>query len=216
MQDDRRKFTREAPETRREALVLAALDLMATGGEAAATTRAIAGRAGVSAGMIRHHFATKTDLTRAAFAALMARMTGESRAMLASAPPDPVARLAVFVAASLSAPVVDAARFGLWATFIAQVAHDPGLRTVHRDSYLAYRDTLQSLIAALPDRPDAARARGLAIACNGVIDGLWIEGCAASDLFAPGELAAIGLRSVGALVGHDLHAIHEKLIARHG
>lgn len=202
MPRERRKFTRETPQTRREALVLAALDLMAEGGEAAATIRAIAERAGVTPGLIRHYFATKEELTHAAFAALMARMTEENRAVLAAAPPDPAARLAGFVAAALSVPVVDAGRFSLWATFIARVAHDDGLRRVHRASYLAYRDTLQDLIADLPGCE--ARARDLAIACNGVIDGLWIEGCALPDLFDSAELAQIGVRAVGAIVGHDL------------
>ena len=202
MSAERRKFTRQPEETRREALVLGALELMAEGGESAATTRAIAERAGVTPGLIRHYFATKEDLTRAAFAELMARMTAENRTVLAAAPQDPVARLAAFVGAALSVPVVDAGRFGLWATFIAQVAHDEGLRAVHRASYLAYRDTLEDLIAALPGC--AGQARDLAIACNGVIDGLWIEGCALPDLFSDGELARIGLRSVGALLGQNL------------
>lgn len=208
MSAERRKFTREPPEARREALLTAALELMAEGGVGAATSRAIAARAGVTAGLIRHHFATKDELTHAAFGALMTRMTEENRAVLALAPQDPVARLAVFVAAALTTPVVDARRFGLWATFMAGVAHDAGLRDVHRTSYLAYRDNLETLIAEVPGCRE--HARNLAIAANGVIDGLWLEGCALPEQFASGDLARIGLGAVGAMVGQDLEAAKAK------
>ncbi|HRK43503.1 MAG TPA: TetR family transcriptional regulator, partial [Gemmobacter sp.] len=42
MTGERRKFTREGEERRREALIAAALDLVAEGGPGAATVRAIA------------------------------------------------------------------------------------------------------------------------------------------------------------------------------
>ena len=44
----------------------------------------------------------------------------------------------------------------------------------------------------------------LAIACNAVIDGLWMEGGVLPSAFAPDELSEIGIRSVGALLGIDL------------
>jgi hypothetical protein len=46
--------------------------------------------------------------------------------------------------------------------------------------------------------------RHLAIACNAVIDGLWMEGGVLPEAFAPNELPEIGLRSVGALIGVEL------------
>jgi hypothetical protein len=44
-----------------------------------------------------------------------------------------------------------------------------------------------------------------AIAINAVIDGLWIEGCLAGDIFASGELAGIGKDSVETLLGLEKH-----------
>lgn len=204
--DDRRPYKREGEEVRRDAMIAAALDLIAEGGIAAATVRAIAEIAGVSPGLIRHYFKTKEDLTRAAYQALMERMTQTSALVLDTAPDGAVARLAAFVAASLRPPVVDPAAMGLWAGFIHRVQRDPQLREVHRTTYLGYRDVLQALIAALPRDVDAATLRAEAIACNGVIDGLWLEGCALPEAFVKDELAEIGLRSVGAILGVDLLA----------
>lgn len=203
MAEERRKFRREGEERRRDALISAALDLIAEGGPGAATVRAIADRAGVTPGLIRHYFSSKEELTREAYRALMERMNSDNAAVLDRAA-DPRAQLAAFVAAALRPPVMDAARMGLWAGFIHQVRRDADMAAVHAETYLAYRDRLQALIAALPGTGDAARQRALAIACNGVIDGLWLEGSALPGAFAVGELERIGLDAVGAILGQDL------------
>lgn len=201
---ERRPYKREGEEVRRDAMIAAALDLIAEGGIAAATVRAIADKAGVTPGLIRHYFKAKEDLTRAAYQTLMERMTQASALVLDTAPAEPAARLAAFVAASLRPPVVDPAAMGLWAGFIHRAQSDREIRDIHRTTYLGYRDVLQALIAALPREADAARLRAEAIACNGVIDGLWLEGCALPEAFVKDELAEIGLRSVGAILGVDL------------
>jgi TetR/AcrR family transcriptional regulator, transcriptional repressor of bet genes len=201
---ERKPYKREGEDVRREAMIAAALELIAEGGIAAATVRAIAEKAGVTPGLIRHYYKTKEDLTRAAYQTVMDRMTVANAAVLDTAPVDALARLAVFVSASLRPPVVDPAAMGLWAGFIHRVQRDPLLREVHRTTYLGYRDVLQGLIAALPRTVDAARLRAEAIACNGVIDGLWLEACALPEAFVKDELAEIGLRSVGAILGVDL------------
>ena len=201
---ERKPYKRAGEDVRRDAMIAAALDLIAEGGIAAATVRAIAEKAGVTPGLIRHYYKAKEDLTRAAYQTVMERMTVANAAVLDTAPVDALARLAVFVSASLRPPVVDPAAMGLWAGFIHRVQRDPLLREVHRTTYLGYRDVLQGLIAALPRDVDAARLRAEAIACNGVIDGLWLEACALPEAFIKDELAEIGLRSVGAILGVDL------------
>ncbi|MNV95937.1 hypothetical protein D3C71_1908850 [compost metagenome] len=51
---------------------------------------------------------------------------------------------------------------------------------------------------------DAETCRASAIAINGLVDGLWIEGCLAGDLFREGELVAIAMASVEALLGASI------------
>jgi TetR/AcrR family transcriptional regulator, transcriptional repressor of bet genes len=202
MSGERRKFRREGEERRRDALIAAALDLIAEAGPQAATVRAIAARAGVTQGLIRHYFRTKEDLTRAAYHALMTRMTTDSLGVLDAALPQ--ARLAAFLIASVRPPVMDGAAVALWAGFMQMVRRDPVMAEVHATTYLAYRDQLQALIAALPGPNDPARLRRQAIACNGVIDGLWLEGSVLPERFGPDELAGIALDAVGAILGIDL------------
>jgi TetR/AcrR family transcriptional regulator, transcriptional repressor of bet genes len=206
MQAERRTYRRIGEERRREALIDAVLDLVAEGGPQAATVRAIADRAGVTAGLIRHYFQTKEDLTRAAYRHVMVKMTIDNARVLDTAPPDPSARLAAFVAASLRPPVLDSVAMGIWAGFVHMIRKDPAMRDVHAQTYLGYRDILQQLIADLGRVTDPAVLRAQAIASNGVIDGLWMEGCVLPDSFGVGELERIGLSSVGAILGFDLAA----------
>ena len=201
---DRRPYRRESEERRRDDLIAAALDLVSEGGPQAATVRAIAQRAGVTAGLIRHYFSTKEDLTRAAYRRLMDRMTADSAVVLQDGPDDPAARLAWFVAASVSPPVVDPVAVGLWAGFLHGVQRDAAMRDVHIATYLGFRDMLQSLIAALPRAVPSAQLRSDAIACNAIIDGLWLEGSVLPEAFAADEIVNIGLASVGAILSIDL------------
>lgn len=204
MTSDRRPYRRETEETRREALIEAALDLVASGGPQAATVRAIAERAGVTPGLIRHYFASKEELTRAAYRRLMQILTEDSARALRDAAPTPTARLAAFVSASLRPPVVDPLRLGLWAGFLNSLRGDPAMREIHEQGYRAYRDLLQGLIAALPREASAEQCRRDAIACNAVIDGLWLEGSALPQGFATGELESIGLAAVSAILNLNL------------
>ena len=78
----RRKFRREGEERRRQDLIEATLDCVAEKGLKGATVRAIALRAGVTAGLIRHYFPGKEDLLQAAYSTLMGRMTEQAKAAL--------------------------------------------------------------------------------------------------------------------------------------
>ena len=202
----RRAYRRESEETRRADLIAATQELVAEGSSEAATVRAIAARAGVTPGLIRHYFQSKDELTRAAYVSLMDGMTAKGADALEGVGAQPEERLAAFVSASLRPPVVDVGSVVLWAGYMHKVRIDPDLRAAHETAYLAYRNILQSLIAALPREATEPQLRAEAIACNGLIDGLWLEGSILSHTFAPGEIVTIGLRSVGAILGVDLVA----------
>ncbi len=202
----RRAYRRESEETRRADLIAATQALVSEGGPEAATVRAIAARAGVTAGLIRHYFQSKDELTRAAYLSLMDGMTAQGSDALEGVGALPEERLAAFVSASLRPPVVDGGAVVLWAAYMHKVRSDVHLKSAHETAYLAYRNALQALIAALPRTATDARLRGEAIACNAVIDGLWLEGSLLPHAFAPDEIVTIGLRSVGAIVGVDLIA----------
>jgi TetR/AcrR family transcriptional regulator, transcriptional repressor of bet genes len=200
----RRPFHRAGEGARRAALIEATLDLIAEGGPEAATVRAIAEHAGVTPGLIRHYFATKEDLVAAAHEALMSSLTAAAAARLDDLPDDPRARLAGFVAASVSPPVTGPRAMALWAAAMQLVPRDPVMRRVHEATYLDFRDRLEGLIA------DALRAAGRAvhpptirahaIAGNALIDGLWLEASALPEHFSETDLPALALSAFSRLL----------------
>jgi len=202
----RRAFTREGEEARRAALIQATLDLIAEGGPQAATVRAIALRAGVTQGLIRHYFATKEDLTAAAHEALMTSLTDASAARLSQMSDTHAKRLAAFVADSVSPRVTAPRAVSLWAASMHLVARDPQMRAVHKATYLAFRNQLQHLIhdALAEAGRDTHHSRDLAIAANALLDGLWVEAGALPDEFDPDHLKSIAIKAFSSLLQIEL------------
>ncbi|MFT6459007.1 TetR/AcrR family transcriptional regulator [Pseudophaeobacter arcticus] len=208
MSDERRKFTRESAQQRKRTLIEATLELVAEKGVQGATVRGIADRAQVTQGLIRHYFSSKEDLITAAFEHHMTQMTDLTFAPVADVKGSARDQLRVFVQSSLMPPVVDPRSIALWAGFLNKVQHDAQMKETHARTYVQFRDRLENLIrAALEEaglEAEPARLYQLATACNALIDGLWMEGGALPEAFAPGELSQIGLTSVGAIIGLPL------------
>jgi TetR/AcrR family transcriptional regulator, transcriptional repressor of bet genes len=215
MQPARRLYRRDSEENRRSALIAATQALVAEGGPEAATVRAIAERAGVTPGLIRHYFQTKDELTRAAYRDLMDGMTSKGADAIEGVGAKPEQRLAAFIAATLTPPVMDAGAVVLWAGYMHKVRNDSELLAVHEASYVAYRDVLETLIAALPRETRPGQLRSEAIACNALVDGLWVEGSLLPAAFEPNEIVTIGLMSVGAILGVDL-MVHASVLPDFG
>lgn len=208
MSHDRRKFSRETADARKAALIEATLELVAEKGVRGSTVRAIAERAGVTQGLIRHYFSSKEELITAAYERHMTCLTELTATLSEVNGGSALARLAGFVVASLTPPVVDARSVALWASFLTTVQQDPEMRRIHAQTYADFRGRLETLISAALEEagtPAApAQLRQLAIASNAVVDGLWLEGGALPEAFDPGELPRIGLQSVSAITGLNL------------
>lgn len=204
----RRSFHHESEDVRRQDLISATLDCIVDNGIQGATVRQIAERAGVTPGLIRHYFVSKDLMLQAAYREVVYTMFETAAKAADDEASSASERLRVFVLSNFKAPIIDQRMLSLWATFISQTGVDPALAAIHRESYLSYRNTLESLLEdAFRDAgkdTDADERRGLAIAINGLIDGLWLEGCMAGDLFQEGELGRIALKTVERLTGLPL------------
>lgn len=195
---DRRPYMRDSEDVRRAALVAAVLDLVAEGGVEAATLRAVAARAGVTPGLIRHYFGDKDGLMRAAYGQMMQGMVDPCLLAADAVGSDPVARLAAFLAAALDPAALDGRTVALWAAYIHRTRQDAALRAAHEAGYLTFRNALEALIAALP--VCALPPRDAAIALNALLDGLWLEGGLLPQGFAPGEVQRIALTAAARLL----------------
>lgn len=202
----RRTFHRAPESERRHDLIEATLDCIAESGLQGATVRQIAVKAGVTAGLIRHYFASKEHILQEAYRVVITRLTEKAERVTG----DPEERLRSFIVINLTEPVANSRSLSLWASFISQVSVDPELAAIHREGYLSFRNALEALLSEFLRSRDQdaspARCRALAIAINGILDGLWLEGCLAGELFEESELVSIALSSVETLIGTPISA----------
>jgi TetR/AcrR family transcriptional regulator, transcriptional repressor of bet genes len=187
------KFRREPPVARREALVEATLVCLRRFGHEGMSVRQISAQAGVSAGLINHHFPSITTLVAAAYDSLASSLLHSIRRQAHDVTKTPRERLRRFFEASFAPDLLDPALFNTWLVFWSMVSHDAEMRAVHDRTYGAYRATLESLLGQL--RLDASipafKLRPAAIGLAALMDGLWIEASLNSRTFKPA--AAVSL-----------------------
>lgn len=195
-----RKFARIHADTRRAHLIEATARVLADRGTAGASVRAIAAEAGVSAGLVTHHFASVDTLIAQTYAQVGARVTAALQEAVASAGDVPRARLDAYVRASFAPPIADAALLATWTAFWGLARSNAAVAAEHDRSYAAYRTDLETLLAAcgLP----ATDCRIAAIAITALVDGLWLELCLTPGAFTPAEAGIIADRHVTALLSH--------------
>ncbi|MGY9049436.1 MAG: TetR/AcrR family transcriptional regulator, partial [Rhodobacterales bacterium] len=188
----RKAFQRLSEDTRRTSLLEATLACVADLGLNGASARRIAERADVSAGLLRHYFPSKDQMIRDSYAYLIGQLTGDAARAADQKDATPEAALAGFITGNVTPPNLSSLKLSLWATFIGRVRADPAFADIHRDSYREFLEILEGLIHPVllaQGRPtDPASCQRLAIAVNGIIDGLWLEGSIEHGLYNPNGL----------------------------
>lgn len=174
----------------------AAVQLIAERGLEAATVRKVATRAGVSPGLVQHHYPTKQALLLAAMARVEAAV--QQRMSALKEVETPAGRLRALALCILPLDPTRAAEARVWLAFAARAAVDPAIAAVHATSWQQLEDAITHLLAAHdgddePDRPPRDRAAVL-------LAGL--DGLAVAALNEPRRLSA---DRVAILASHMLH-----------
>ena len=185
---DRAKFRRHSSDARRDMLVDATLRCLAVRSVDQLSVRAIAAEAGVSVGLINHHYASKDALVADAYRrAAGDLLDGLARAVTA-APDDPRARLEAVFTDSFSPRVLDPKLLKIWTAFWTLADRSADVQAAHERTYGEHRELLERLLADLAG--PAAHALDLrlsAIGLSALLDGLWLEWCLNPQTFTPEE-----------------------------
>jgi TetR/AcrR family transcriptional regulator, transcriptional repressor of bet genes len=187
------KFRRATPAVRREALVEATLRCLKKYGHGGVSVRRISAAAGVSIGLINHHFPNKASLIAETYETLALSLQESLRARAENLAASPRARLSDFFRASFAPELLDPQLFNVWVVFWSMVAHSPKIRAVHDRTYGKYRSILEALLGELvkSGAAPALKLRSAAIALSALLDGLWVELSLSSVTFKPSEAIAI-------------------------
>lgn len=182
------KYRRAHPDDRRTDLVDATLRCLAKWGHEGVSVRRIAAEAGVSAGLVNHHFEGIEALVAAAYE----KVSGDLLAsVLARVLPidAPRVRLSAFVAASFSDVVLDPALLRIWVVFWSMLPHAAPLVAIQKRTWADYRRTLEvELAACAPPGVDVAR---VALGLAALMDGLWLQWCLDPGSYSAAEGIAL-------------------------
>ena len=187
------KFRRAAPAVRREALVEATLHCLKKYGHEGASIRRISAEAGVSIGLINHHFPNKSGLIAETYESLARSLRESAHEQSSGEDATPRERLTGFFQASFAPTLVDPELFNVWIVFWSMVTHSQEIRAVHDRTYDDYRAVLESLLSELARAGDAPRfkLKQAAIGLSALMDGLWVELSLSPSTVKPADAIAL-------------------------
>ncbi len=189
---------RRAPAERRQALIDAAARALAKHGAGGVSVRTIAAEAGVSPGLVTHHFEGVEPLLAATYRQVSDQVGDALAAAVEQAGDDPRARLAAYVAGNFQPPVMDTDLLATWLGLLSLTKSMPLIEIAHAETYAAYRAEVERLLAACRVSGDH---RLQAVAITALIDGLWLELCLDDSVFTPAEAIGIARRWLDSLLG---------------
>lgn len=183
------KFARLSSEDRRAKLIEAALACMARGGIQSFTVDRICAEAGVTRGLIAHHFGSINGLLAAVYAHVY---RSDTPALADFATPE--ARVLGLIEESFAPRTFNRAALNIWVALWGQISVNEELGAEHRRQYAVYLQAVNKALADLAEargrpRPDVALARGLIC----LIDGLGLQHC-----LDPGAMPAADARAIAA------------------
>ena len=158
-------------DSRRRQLIEVTIDSLAELGYVGTTLQQIAGRAGVSPGLVAHYFGDKDGLLDAAFRSLARRVGDHVRARLRQIS-TPRARIQAVIDANLSQDEFAQRTGSAWLAFWGQVLQVPSLKRVQS---VYQRRTLTNLRASLKSLVPRDEAQSMAAMIAAMIDGVWLR-----------------------------------------
>jgi TetR/AcrR family transcriptional regulator, transcriptional repressor of bet genes len=218
------RFERQLPAERRLALIEATIQCLKRFGHDGLSIRTISAQAGVSVGLINHHFPNKAELVAAAYRHFNAQLVDGMRAAVARAADSPRARMRAFLAASFSAPNLDAETLAVWVVFWGMYRHSRPIQRVQRETYHDYVGLVRGLLVELLAEAGAdarrharrtapaaaAELRRAAIGLTALLDGLWLQWCLQPGAFRPDEAVRMCEAWIASLCEHLSGEAHDR------
>ena len=166
------RYTRKQAGERRQLLIDAAIRCLGAGGMPAFTIERICKEAGVSRGLINHHFAGKEELLVCVYDELTAFLIKPHDTKNDS----PVGRLTGLIDANFAQNAAEPSQLRAWLALWGEVSTNPKLQKLHRERYAAYKSAVANAISGIAaERGKAVDADSLARTLISLIDGLWLE-----------------------------------------
>lgn len=178
-------YQRKTAQQRRSELITAGIACLGKGGMTAFTIDQICKQAGVSRGLINHHFKSKEELLVSIYAQMTAYLLRDRST------DSPRRQIAGFIDSSFDASSFNKSNLRAWLAIWGQVATQPELKSLHQKRYQQYRQQLVAALSAIAaDEQLDIDANSVARQLIALIDGLWLEYCLHSEEFSLADARA--------------------------
>ena len=170
---------RKSAALRREELIAAGIACLGRGGMSGFTIDQICKQAGISRGLINHHFNTKDELLTSIYAFMTDHLVLEYHG------DSGVGVLRKIIESSFDEISFNRSNLRAWLAIWGQVSSNRALHELHQVRYDRYKEQIKSALGqvalSVPLRFDVDSVARQLIA---IIDGLWLEYCLHSDGFS--------------------------------
>jgi AcrR family transcriptional regulator len=183
------RFLRMDPELRKANLVAATLTCLKKYGFVGTSIRKICAEAGVSVGLISHHYAGKDELVADAYLQITGQVMSLLRESVAASGSGARQHLSAFFEASFSARMLDPELLEAWLAFWGAVKTADAINRAHDHSYGEYRTIMGDALILLAQEEgwDGFDSVLAAIGLSALLDGLWLECGLNPDTFTPAQ-----------------------------
>ena len=171
-------YRRKSVAERRRELIDAGIACLGESGMSGFTIDRICRHAGVSRGLINHHFNSKDDLLLNIYAQMTEHLQGEAQQ---GTPRDFMREIIDF---NFDERSFNASNLRAWLAVWGEIAGNPALFELHCSRYQGYQSRLAAALRDIADERDLEiEPARLARQLIALIDGLWLEHCLHPDEF---------------------------------
>ena len=197
------RFQRLEPTVRKARFVEATLSCLQQYGFQGTSIRKICAEAGVSIGLLNHHYSSKDELVADAYRNVTSRIAALLRRAVEAAPADARSQLTAYFRASFSEEVLNPRLLDAYLAFWGAVKSAETINRAHEESYSEYRSTLSQALMRLAREHRWRRFDSdlAAIALSAMLDGLWLEYGLSPQTFSPEQGVQICESWVDGLIG---------------
>jgi TetR/AcrR family transcriptional regulator, transcriptional repressor of bet genes len=172
-------YRRKSAQQRRQELIQAGITCLGKGGMSAFTIDQICKQAGVSRGLINHHFKTKEDLLICIYADMTDHLVQDFNS------DEPRQQLVEIIETSFDEQSFKPSNLRAWLSIWGEVATNEVLNSLHQKRYRKYKARIAQALKSIAEvEKTVLDADSVARQLIALIDGLWLEYCLHSTGFS--------------------------------
>ena len=172
----KKRRTRIDPELRRKAIIEATMQCITQYGHSGCTLERICAQAGISIGLIGHHFSSKEELMLSTYQALTDQLREETRKYLANQNGSSEDRLLAIIRSSFRGQIFNEFILTTWLGFWGAAVSSDQLRALNKKLYADYRKELEAVFNDIArENGTHIDAKSAALTITALIDGFWLE-----------------------------------------